>query len=205
VSKTATGLTDMQYNRLKTQTDADYAGAENAGRPMLLEGDLDWKAMGFAPAEMEWLAGMKDARRLIATVLGFAPELIGDSENKTYGNYGEARKALYQETVLPQKDRDLAALNNWLVPMFGDNLYLDYDRDQIEALEEDHEKLWSRVEASSVLTVNEKRELLGYDDVSTEEGGDAVLVSAAMTPLDDLARQATEKGTGNGPQGSDGV
>ncbi|MBM6592392.1 phage portal protein [Microvirga sp. BT291] len=36
-------LTDMQFNRLKAELDGNYQGAANAGRPMLLEGGLDWK------------------------------------------------------------------------------------------------------------------------------------------------------------------
>ncbi len=186
VSKAPSGLTDVQYNRLKAYVDEAYAGAENAGRPMLGEGDLDWKAIALTPAEMEWLAGLKDARRQIATAFGIAPELLGDAENKTYSNYGEARKALYQDLVLPQKDVDRDALNNWLTPQFDDRLYLDYDRDAIEALEEDRDRVWSRVEMSTSLTVNEKREMLGFGHLPTERGGDLVLVSGGSVPIQNV-------------------
>ncbi len=185
VSKSSAGLTDVQYNRLKASVDTEYSGADNAGRPMLGEGDLEWKSMGFSPADVDWLAGLKDARRQIASAFNVAPELLGDGENKTFANFAEARKALYLENVLPGKDRDRGALNNWLVPMFNEEgLYLDYDRDCIEALEEDREKLWGRVEQASSLSINEKRRMLGFGDIPAERGGNLVLVSAAMTPVD---------------------
>lgn len=40
-------LTPDQYDRLVGEMEAHHQGARNAGRPMLLEGGLDWKPMGF--------------------------------------------------------------------------------------------------------------------------------------------------------------
>src|SRR5690606_21663867 len=36
-------LTDEQFERLKTELEDGYTGASRAGRPLLLEGGLDWK------------------------------------------------------------------------------------------------------------------------------------------------------------------
>ena len=36
-------LTTEQYNRLKQELEIGFQGAANAGRPLLLEGGLDWK------------------------------------------------------------------------------------------------------------------------------------------------------------------
>jgi HK97 family phage portal protein len=38
-------LTDAQFDRLKGELETNYQGAGNAGRPLLLEGGLDWKQM----------------------------------------------------------------------------------------------------------------------------------------------------------------
>ena len=45
-----TVLSVAQYDRLKAQMEAQFAGADNAGRPMLLEGGLKWQAMSLSPA-----------------------------------------------------------------------------------------------------------------------------------------------------------
>ena len=39
-----------QYARLVEELETHHQGARNAGRPMLLEGGLDWKPMGFSPS-----------------------------------------------------------------------------------------------------------------------------------------------------------
>jgi len=173
-----------QFERLKEQINHEFTGAKNAGRPLLLEGGLDWKEIGLTPAEMHWLEGLKLSAREIAIAFGVPPELIGDNANKTYSNYKEARQAFYTETVLPLMDSIKGELNNWLIPKFGDKrLYIDYDRDEIEALQEDREAVWSRaLEAvkNGILTPNEARVMLGYDEV---EGGDMLMMPANMIPL----------------------
>lgn len=177
-------LSDEQYDRLKKEIQEKYAGSKNAGRPLLLEGGLDWKEMGLSPADMHWLEGLKLSAREIAIAFGVPPELIGDTANKTYSNYKEARQAFYTETVLPLMDWIRDELNNWLVPKFGDDkIYLDYDRDEIEALQEDREAVWKRAMEAvkiGVLTPNEARLLLGYEEIA---GADTLMVPGNMMPL----------------------
>ena len=159
-------LMDEQFRRLKQQLEEQYQSAKNAGRALVLDGGLDWKEMSLSPVDMAWLEGLKLSAREIAIAFGVPPELIGDSTNKTYSNYREARQAFYMETILPLMDCLRDELNNWLTPMFGDNLYLDYDRDEIEALQEDREAVWDRVLKAvnaGILTVNEAREVMGYE------------------------------------------
>lgn len=42
-------LTDEQFSRLKSELEDNYQGAAHAGRPMLLEGGLDWKPLSLSP------------------------------------------------------------------------------------------------------------------------------------------------------------
>ena len=145
---------------------------------------MDWKDLALSPADMHWLEGLKLSAREIAIAFGVPPELIGDTSNKTYSNYQEARLAFYTETILPLMDWLKDELNNWLVPQFGDDrLYVDYDKDEIEALQEDRGAVWDRaMEAvrQGVLTRNEARLLLGYEEI---EGGDVLMVPGNMLPL----------------------
>lgn len=177
-------LQDEQFERLKKQIEKQYMGAKNAGRPLLLEGGLDWKEIGYSPAEMHWLEGLKLTAREIAIAFGVPPELIGDNANKTYSNYKEARQAFYTETILPLMDVLKSELNNWIIPKFNDEtIFIDYDKDDIEALNEDREAVWNRaIEAvkNGILTPNEARELLGY---SRTEGADMLMMQGSMMPL----------------------
>lgn len=48
-------LTEEQFERLKVELEEGYTGASGAGRPLLLEGGLDWKAMGYSPQDMDFM------------------------------------------------------------------------------------------------------------------------------------------------------
>ena len=54
-------LTAEQFERLKQELEQGFAGAANAGRPMLLEGGLDWKTIALSPQEMDFIEA-KNAR-----------------------------------------------------------------------------------------------------------------------------------------------
>jgi HK97 family phage portal protein len=48
-------LSDPQFERLKVELSDHYAGASNAGRPLVLEGGLDWKPMSLTPKDMDFM------------------------------------------------------------------------------------------------------------------------------------------------------
>ncbi|MEK9627842.1 MAG: phage portal protein [Nitrospinota bacterium] len=164
-------LTDEQFERLKSEMRRQIQGVNNARDPLLLEQDLEWKELGISPKDMDWIEGLKMSALQVAQVYNVPPELIGLGP-ATYQNRKEARKALYTEVVCPFLNRLRDALNNWLVPRFGKDLFLDFNKDGIEALSEDQEALWNRVNQSDFLTLNEKRRMVGFDDVP---GGDKLV------------------------------
>jgi HK97 family phage portal protein len=161
-------LTDNQFERLKAELDENYRGARNAGRPMLLEGGLDWKPMSLSPKDMDFLDAKHNAAREIALCFGVPPMLLGIPGDSTYANYQEANRALWRDTVLPLAARIGAALSQWLAPAFG-AARLMVDADRVETLAADRAALWERVSAAPFLTVNEKRAAVGYAPL---EGGD---------------------------------
>ena len=55
-------LTDAQFERLKGELEANFQSARNAGRPMLLEGGLDWKALSLSPKDMDFSESKSAAR-----------------------------------------------------------------------------------------------------------------------------------------------
>lgn len=196
-------LTDEQFTTLKKRIDEQYSGAENAGRPLLLEGGLKWYAMGLNPKEMDWINGRKMTSVEICRAFNVPPEMIGDAVTKTYSNYQEARLAFYEENVLPTTDRCRDGLNNALTPRFGDRLHLDYNPDDVEALQEKRQAKWDQAGKADWLTINEKRLLTGYGEI---DGGDTILIPAAMIPLGATSsqQQGAASGTGNGSAAGEG-
>ncbi|ODA66844.1 Phage portal protein [Methyloligella halotolerans] len=164
-------LAPEQYERLKTELEDSFSGARNAGRPLLLEGGLDWKGMGFSPKDMDFIQAKHLAAREIALSLGVPPMLLGIPGDNTYSNYQEANRTFWRQTVLPLVNRTAKALSGWLGAGFEDGLELRPDLDAVEALSVEREALWERVRVSEFLTVNEKRAAVGYGPV---EGGDVL-------------------------------
>jgi phage portal protein BeeE len=56
----------------------------------------------------------------------------------------------------------LDAIAAWLAPAFGAGLRLVPDLDQVTALAAERESLWSRVNAATFLSDDEKRAAVGY-------------------------------------------
>lgn len=175
-------LTEDQYQRLKSDMDERYQGKQNAGRPMLLEGGLKWQAIAFSPKDMEIIEGRRELAREIAFSFGVPPMLLGIPGDNTYSNYQEANRAFYRSTVLPLLDRGCDALTNFFRPTWP-GIKLWYDIDQIEALQVEREAAWTRANAAQFLTVDEKREMVGYARLP-DKIGEVVLIPGGMTPLE---------------------
>jgi HK97 family phage portal protein len=162
-------LTAEQYDRLVSEMESYHQGARNAGRPMLLEGGLDWKPMGFSPSDMEFQKTKEAAAREIATAFGVPPMLLGVPGDATYANYAEANRAFYRLTVLPLAARVLAALSHWLGGFTGEAVEMRPDLDLIPALAVERDAAWSRVAAADFLTAAEKRRALGLPPLAEGE------------------------------------
>ncbi|WP_336972831.1 phage portal protein [Sphingobium aromaticiconvertens] len=153
-------MSPEQYERVKREMEAAFAGAANAGRPMLLEGGLDWKAMSLTPAEMDFVGLKAAAAREIALAFGVPPMLLGLPGDNSYANYREANKALWRQTILPLVDKVaggiMQGLSGWLP-----EVRLCADLDQVHALSDERTALWERVMAADFLSAEEKRAMLG--------------------------------------------
>jgi HK97 family phage portal protein len=154
-------LSAEQYDRLTTEMEANHQGARNAGRPMLLEGGLDWKPMGFSPSDMEFHKTKEAAAREIAIAFGVPPMLVGIPGDATYANYQEANRAFFRLTVLPLATKVLADITHWLSSFSGETVELRPDLDQVPALAVERDQQWARVGAAAFLTDAEKRAILG--------------------------------------------
>ena len=158
-------MTEAQHAALKAALSEVYAGAANAGRPMVLEGGLSWTAMSLTPGEMDFIEGKHAAAREIALAFGVPPQLLGIPGDNTYANYREANGAFWRGTVMPLVERLARALTGWLGPRFaaegGGAVEVRADWDAVPALSAERDALWARLEAASWLSAEEKRRMEG--------------------------------------------
>ncbi|MEZ5853957.1 MAG: phage portal protein [Hyphomicrobiaceae bacterium] len=158
-------LTGEQIERLKSELEAGFQGSTNAGRPLLLEGGLDWKAMSLSPKDMDFIEARHTAAREIALALGVPPMLLGIPGDNTYANLAEAQRTFWRATVLPLVERVASEFSHWLGSADGRPLELKPDLDTLPALAIEREALWASLEKTSFLTTDEKRVLAGFTPV----------------------------------------
>jgi HK97 family phage portal protein len=173
-------LTGEQIERLKTELEAGFQGAANAGRPLLLEGGLDWKAMSLSPKDMDFIEARHVASREIALALGVPPMLLGIPGDNTYSNLAEAQRSFWRTTVLPMVDRIAAQLSNWLAPAYLSDAAMIREApqtnpapelrpnlDNLPVFASEREALWASLEKTSFLTRDEKRAIAGFSPDQT--------------------------------------
>lgn len=176
-------LSDGQRQQLNEDIKNRFQGANNAGRPLLLEGDFDWREMGLSPKDMDFLSQRNMAAKDIALCFGVPSQLVGIPDSQTYANVQEARLALYEETIIPLAKRVESDLNEWLAPLFGDEINIQYDIDAIPAMTERRRRVYENVTSAvreGIISRNEARERLGLEPI---QGGDDVFIAANLFPL----------------------
>ncbi|WP_020471480.1 phage portal protein [Zavarzinella formosa] len=168
-------LTDDQFNRVKEMIDDQYSGANNAGRPLLLEGGLEWQQMSVNPKDMDFLQAKYSAARDIGLVFGVPSQLLQIPGDSTFANYEQANLSYWTDTVIPLLCWFLEGFNRWLTPAYGDDLYLWYDEESIAALEPRRKEKATRIQSSTYMTIDEKRHAMGLDSLPNKLGEALVL------------------------------
>ena len=157
-------LTEAQFDAAEARARRRTTRAHrNAGRPLLLEGGLDWQPLSLSPKDMDFVEAKAAAAREIALAFGVPPLLLGLPGDNTHANYAEANRAFYRQTVIPlvrrtaRGDRALA-----LARLRRDGLSARARPRRHRGAGDERESLWRRVAAADFLSADEKREAVGY-------------------------------------------
>lgn len=144
-------------------------GPKNAGKPFVLEtphGSMTkWTQTAYAPADLDWLGGVRLSAAQVAMVYRVPPIMLGDTESSTYSNMQEARKGLYQDAIFPTSLRFCKWFTAHVLSEFAPNLVLLPDFDNVQAAQEDKAKQaeWTvKVFTSGLIRRNEGRSVLGW-------------------------------------------
>ena len=178
-------LSESQRQQLLTDLNSRFAGSKNAGRPLLLEGDFDWREMGLSPKDMDFLNMKHMSATDIALCFGVPSQLVGVPDSQTYSNVAEARLALYEETIIPYLRKVESDINEWLIPQYQEEIVFEYDIDGIPALSERRRIIYQNVIGAvdkGIMTRNEAREAVGLSPI---DGADDLLVPANLFALND--------------------
>lgn len=177
--------TAEQLSQLEDSFRRKMTGTSNRGKIFASNKSVEWTPFGLDPKDMEVLNTIVFAGGTLYDAYDVPDILKSGSQSKTYMNYQEAQKALWNNAIIPTLDGYYQKLSNWLMPLVGeeDTMFLP-NYDDVPALQEDKAKSVDWMIRAG-LTSNEIREALGYESM-TLENMDVPLVSMGMQRIDQV-------------------
>ena len=160
----------------------DYKSAVAA-----LPGSWEYVQMGESAVDMQLVDAQDKVFQRIANLLGCNPQLF--ETKTTFNNVEQARKDLITNTILPDACSFRDEENRVLLQAFGlDPLKycIEIDVTDIAELQEDMAVKTTSVMANWTLSVNEKREELGFDPIPGPDG-DLRFLPTTLTTLEDAS------------------
>lgn len=180
---TAPNLKPEQLKQISEDLHDKFSGYKNAGKIPVINFDMEWRAMGMSPADMEWINAKNTTSRDICLAFGYPALLLGMPEGATFSNVSEAKLSLYEDTIVPLMQDILSELSHYLSIKTKTEINIVPDLDQVSALSPRRETIRKNARddmTAGVITPNEAREEIGYDAVP---GGDDLLVPAGKLPI----------------------
>ena len=178
-------LTPTQAQQLKSAFRRNFQGTKSANDIMITGKKFSWVNFGLSSADLQLLESYKATKQDLANLFG-VPVLLLTGEHATYDNYKTSRQVLFTNCVIPELNKLRDSLNSFLVPQFGEDLYLDFDYSVIPELMPEQAKLVDQLSKSYWLTTNEKREAVGYGVDEDNIIMNDYLVPSGMIPISDL-------------------
>ena len=178
-------LTPTQAQQLKSAFRRNFQGTKSANDIMITGKKFSWVNFGLSSADLQLLESYKASKQDLANLFG-VPVLLLTGEHATYDNYKTSRQVLFTNCVIPELNKLRDSLNSFLVPQFGEDLYLDFDYSVIPELMPEQAKLVDQLFKSYWLTTNEKREAVGYGVDEDNIIMNDYLVPSGMIPISDL-------------------
>ena len=192
-------FTVEQANMIKRAVNEDINGVDNKGRINVLQTPWDYLNFGLSSVDMDLVNTLQLSLHQWCRVFGL-PAVIFDTDTSSYNNYQNAMRDLMTNTIVPVCCSLRDELNKWLVPRFGENVYIDFDISALPELQQDLERMSRILRDAYWLTLDEKRSAMNYE----ERGGifDAAYVNQSLVPLEQITMDLTVQDGNNGTNGS---
>lgn len=148
-------LSDAEFKQHQLRWAEQHRGASNAHRVALLEGGMKWVERKYTMRDMEFTSLRNIAGEKIREAMGFPKPLLGTVEDVNRANAEAAEYVFAKWWCVPRLERRKGALNNDLLPLFGEvaatTLEFDYDSPVDEDSEKANAQRDSQVAAAKTL------------------------------------------------------
>ncbi len=187
---TESNLNQEQIKRLRAEMRAAYTGAHNAYTAMIFGNGLKPEKLTLSNKELQFLELLEWLRDKIMIGFGNTKASLGIVDDVNRASYDGSYYGWLKSTVKPDMDAIVNTLNEFLVPMFGENLVLGYKN----PIPEDNTVEVNQavvLKKAGIIMINEAREVAGYDPV---EGGDIFAPDGGVsTPGNEQGEDDPEK------------
>lgn len=165
------GYTESQMNVLKRSFEDRYRGADKAHKTLMLPKGVTYKEIQRTQKEMDFVETQRENRDKILAAFGVPRTRIGLTDDVNRANAEATIFAFAEHTVKPKMELITTYLNEFLVPRFGTDLFLDFESPVPADREADREDRKAALAAQPYQSINEVREEEGLPPI---EAGDAV-------------------------------
>lgn len=161
-------LTSDQVQKLRAEMRSAYQGTANAFKVPIFGGGIEPKTLTMSSKDAEQIKQQTWLRDQIMAAFKNTKASLGITEDVNRANAEATIDFWRQSVILPKMQRIASAINEFIVPRYGENLILgvcdpageDYDSQMNKAI---------KLKGAGIITRNEAREIVGYDQV---EGGE---------------------------------
>jgi HK97 family phage portal protein len=181
-------LTYEQAQIVKQAVNQDINGLDNKGRINVLQTPWDYLNFGLSSVDMDLVKTMQMSLQQWCRVFGL-PTVLFDTDTTSYNNYQNALRDLMTNTIVPKCAQLRDELNKFLLPKFGEDVYIDFDITALPELQQDMERMSRILRDANWLTMDEKRMAMNYE----QRGGayDFSYVNQGLVQLEQVSMDLT--------------
>jgi HK97 family phage portal protein len=179
-------MTDQNYGPLADYVEKNYGGPENAGKILFASQSIKFQPLSLSPEDLQLIQSENLTWAAIAQMIGVPAEMLNNlSTQKNYANYREARKALYEDTVINIGQTFMKTFSNFF---FADKaIEFKINRSEIDALKPTAEEL----SKAYWFEPDRKRVLMGQPPTGREDMS-AIWIPNNLIRIEDAMFQGDE-------------
>ena len=186
VIETEKVMSKPSRDSLKAMLKSFFHGGKNAGKVLLLDDGMKFKALSLSPADMNLLQQKNFTVQDIARLLKMPGYLLGASDSSmVYSNVEQTQLQFLQMTIDPILRLIEDTFNKYLLTEDekSSNFFWEFStQNMLRTTPEKEIKMYSDAVKGSLLTVNEARRKLNWSNI---EGMDRPLIMSGMCIIDE--------------------
>ena len=175
-------INEVQAQQLKDKFKRQHQGSDNAGDIIITPNKMSWVNFGLNATDVSLIAQYNASIKDLCNIYNVPVQLLNNTDSSSYNNMKEAKKALYQNAVIPELVKIKDELNRWLAPKYGDKLCIEFDFSVIPEMQEETDKVVDQLSKAWWITPNEKRSAMNYGKDEENTQLDDYFIPANLIP-----------------------